>query len=245
MFHFILGIVMKNLLFLVVFLLLLVLPLPTFSDMRSYVWTYEYMIMEPGNAEIEHYMTISAPNVKSIEGKSSIEHKLEVEVGMSKHFDFSIYQKFIQIPENSLQYTGFDLRARFLIGEKNQFPLDPLIYVEYGSNATLSTHKLETKLILAKDIGRFNFAFNPIFEIEYEAETEFVFEYAFGTRYEFSNLFRAGIELKGDKDAHYIGIVFSHGKENLWVAASPTFMFSKNLNNKPEFQFRMILGLGL
>ncbi|QLH53328.1 MAG: hypothetical protein CH6_1193 [Candidatus Kapaibacterium sp.] len=236
---------MKRLLQVSVILVLFFLPLSSYSDMRSYVWTYEYMIMEPGRAEIEHYLTVSSQNLKSIKGQSSIEHKLEVEVGMTKHFDFSIYQKFVQLPEKSFQYTGFDLRARFLIGEKNQFLLDPLIYVEYGSNATFSAHKLETKLILAKDIGRFNFVFNPILEIEYEDETEFVFEYAFATRYEFSKLFRAGVEFKGDKDVHYIGFVFSHGKENLWIAAAPTFMFSKNLNSKPEFQFRMILGLGL
>ncbi|MGB9852921.1 MAG: hypothetical protein ACPLPX_08690 [Candidatus Kapaibacteriota bacterium] len=228
-----------------VFFMLLLIPICAFSDKRSYVWTYEYLIMEPGKAEIEHYLTLSAPKFNEIKGKASVEHKLEVEVGMTKHFDFSIYQKFVQQPEQNLQYTGFDLRARFLIGEKNQFPLDPLIYIEYGSDATLSSHKFETKLILAKDIGRLNIAFNPIIEIEYEDEAEFAFEYAFGTRYLISELFGAGLELKGDKKAHYIGIVLSHGKENLWVAASPTFMFSKNLNNKPEFLFRMILGLGL
>lgn len=215
------------------------------SDMRSYVWTYEYMIMERGKAEIEHYLTISAPKLNDIRGNATIEHKLEVEIGMTKHFDFSIYQNFVQAKGGSFQYTGFDLRARFLIGEKNQFLLDPLIYIEYGSDATLSSHKFEGKLILANDIGRFNFAFNPIFELEHESETEFSFGYAFGTRYEFSKLFRVGFELKGNKDAHYVGFVVSHGEENLWIAASPTIMFSSNPKNKPEFQFRMILGLGL
>ncbi len=228
-----------------VFALLLIQSYVALSDMRSYVWTYEYMIMDPGKAEIEHYLTISAPKFNDIKGNAVIEHKLEVEVGMSKHFDFSIYQKFVQVPDQSLHYTGFDLRARFLIGHKNQFPLDQLIYLEYGSDATLSTHKFEGKLILAKDIGKFNFAINPIFELEYEDETEFAFEYAMGARYEFSPLFRAGVEFKGDKHANYVGVVFAHGKENLWVAASPTFMFTKNTSNKPEFLFRMIVGLGL
>jgi len=215
------------------------------ADMRSYVWTYEYMIMEPGKAEVEHYMTISVPKLGEIKGKATIEHKLEVEIGMTNHFDFSIYQNFKQSSEGNLYYSGFDLRSRFLIGEKNQFFLDPLIYLEYGSNFTLSKHKFEGKLILAKDIGRFNFAINPIFELEVEDETEFTYAYAVGFRYEFSKLFRLGMEFKGDKDAHYAGLVVSHGQEHLWVAASPTLMFSKNTAGKPELLFRMILGIGI
>ncbi len=217
----------------------------SYSDMRSFVWTYEYLIMDKGKAEIEHYMTILVPKKTDFKGKASIEHKLEVEVGMTNHFDFSVYQNFIQKPDETFQYTGFDFRARFKIGEKDQFILDPLIYLEYGSNFNLSSHKLEGKLILAKNIGDFIFAINPIFEIEYEDETELSFSYAMGLCYEFSSLFRTGIEFKGDKNAHYVGITFSHGKENLWVAASPTIIISDNPKSKPEFMFRMILGLGL
>ncbi|MCX7908220.1 MAG: hypothetical protein N2560_01700 [Ignavibacteria bacterium] len=215
------------------------------ADMRSYVWTYEYMIMDPGKAEIEHYLTISAPKISEIKGNAFVEHKLEIEIGMTNHFDFSIYQNFVQAKDKTFQYTGFDLRARFLIGQKNQFLLDPLIYLEYGANTTLAEHKFEGKIILAKDIGKLNFAINPIFEIEYEDEIEYSVSYAIGCRYEFSPLFRSGIEFKGSKDCHYIGIVFSHGKEKLWVAASPTIMFTSNPKNKPEFLFRMILGLGI
>ena len=27
------------------------------ADTRRYVWTYEYVTMEPGKAELEHYLT--------------------------------------------------------------------------------------------------------------------------------------------------------------------------------------------
>lgn len=215
------------------------------SDMRSFVWTYEYLIMDKGKAEIEHYMSILVPNTTDFSGKAAVEHKLEVEVGMTNHFDFSIYQNFMQQPEGSFQYTGFDFRARFKIGEKDQFFFDPLIYLEYGSNFNLSTHKFEGKLILAKNIGNFIFAINPIFEIEFEDETELSISYAMGLAYELTSLFRAGLEFKGDKNAHYAGITVSHGKEHVWVAASPTIIISDNPKSKPEFMFRMILGLGL
>lgn len=222
------------------------LPITALADMRSYVWTYEYMIMEAGKAEIEHYLTISTPKTNEIGGNASVQHRLEIEVGMNKFFDFSIYQNFEQSPKTSLTYTGFDLRARFKIGEKNMFPIDPLIYIEYGSDATLYAHKFEGKLILAKDIGAFNFAINPIFEVEKEGnEIDLATKYAIGLRYQFSQLFRLGVEFKGDKDAHYLGITFSHGKEHLWIAFSPTFRIAITGTTKNEFQLRTIVGLGL
>lgn len=218
----------------------------TIADMRSYVWTYEYLLIDPGKAEIEHYMTISTPKINHISGNATVEHKVELEVGMNKFFDFSIYQNFVQTPGKSIVYTGFDLRARFKIGEKNMYPLDPLIYVEYGSNATLSEHKFETKFILAKDIGAVNISLNPIGEFEKESsEWHFLLKYAVGIRYQFSNLFRFGTEFKGGRDAHYFGLTFSHGKEKLWIAVSPTFRFSATDKSKNEFQLRTIIGLGI
>ncbi|MGQ9820028.1 MAG: hypothetical protein ACUVQ1_08945 [Candidatus Kapaibacteriales bacterium] len=66
---------------------LIILPaITTFADMRSYVWTYEYMIKEPGKAEIEHYLTISAPKANEIGGNASVQHKVEIEVGMNHFF---------------------------------------------------------------------------------------------------------------------------------------------------------------
>ncbi len=237
---------MKKILIINLCAFLIVFNFKAHSDMRSYLWTYEYMIMEPGQAELEHYLTLKAPNWHNIKGQTIVEHKFEIEVGMTKHFDFSIYQNFLQHPGKTLTYAGFDLRARFLIGEKNQFPLDPLIYLEIGNNAELSKPKFEGKLILAKDIGNFNIALNSIFEFENDGTIwEFVPSYSLGLRYEFTKLFRFGIEFKGDRDAQYIGGVISHGRDNLWIAAGPMLMYSRNSKGKSEFLFRTIIGLGL
>ena len=215
------------------------------ADMRSYVWTDEYTITEPGKTDIEHHLTISIPKLSEIKGKATIEHEFEIEIGITNHFDLTIFHNFQQRTDGNLYYTNFDFRSCFLIGEKNQFFLDPLIYLEYGSNFNLSKHKFEGELVLAKDIGRFNFSINPIFQVQVEDETEFTYAYAIGFRYEFNQLFRLGMEFVGDKDAHYAGLVVSHGQENLWVAASPTLMFSKNTAGKPELLIRMILGIGI
>jgi len=61
------------------------------------------------------------------------------------------------------------LRTRYKLLEKGKFFVDPLLYVEYKIQTDRSyPDKWETKLILAKDIGRLNVAVNIIPEEYYK-----------------------------------------------------------------------------
>ncbi len=215
------------------------------ADQRSYVWTYEYMIMEPGQAELEQYTTFSASDMDNYEKTVSTELNLETEIGMSKHYDFAIYQTFKQSAGASLKYDGYKLRARFLIGEKNQFFMDPLIYLEYKGKADFSKHVFEPKIILAKDFGDFNIALNPYCEIEQEggSEWEFAWKYAFAASYKPLDLMSIGLEAKGDETGNYIGPTISHGSKHLWGAIGTLYKIGKVDEGKPEFQLRFILGI--
>jgi hypothetical protein len=201
--------------------------------------------MPPGEGEIEAYTTTSAPDLQDMEGTVSVEHQVELEVGMTPRFDFSIYQSFIQEPDDNLYYKGYKFRARFKFGEKNQYPLDPLLYLEYKGKPDFSEHGWETKLILAKDMGKLNLALNPVMEVEVgHGETEVEFEYALGTSYRFSRTLSLGLEAKGGEHAHYIGPVVAHGSEHLWVALGSAFAMSAEAET-PKFQLRLLLGIGL
>ncbi len=216
----------------------------SFADIRSYVWTYEYKTVERGKAEVESYFTLSTPNIRNIEGTMSSEHQIELEVGMTERFDFSIYHILNQDPGEGLKYKGFKLRGRYKIGVKGRYFLDPLLYLEYKGKSDFSKHGIEFKLILAKDIERFNISLNPIFEFEKEKNWKFDPEYAIGTSYEFVKLLRAGFEIKGSEYGHYIGPVITHGEENLWVTLGSAFKIGNIKGGKPEFQIRMLLGVG-
>jgi len=215
-----------------------------FADKRSYVWTYEYKTVEKGRAEVESYFTLSTPDMERIRGTMESEHQIELEVGKTERFDFAIYQIFAQKPEENLRYEGFKLRARYKIGEKGRYILDPLIYLEYKGKPDFSEHGIEFKLILAKDIGKFNISLNPIFEFEREQKWEFEPEYAIGMSYEVHKLLGVGLEAKGSEDGHYIGPVISHGREDLWVTLGSAFSLGQIKEGKPEFQIRMLLGIG-
>ncbi len=212
------------------------------ADQRSYVWTYEYKTMHRGKAEIEHYLTLSAPDIDKMEGATNTEHNIELEIGMTDHFDFSIYQVFKQDPEKKFTYEGYKLRSRYRLGEKGKFVVDPLVYVEYKGKPDFSKHVIELKLILAKDIGKLNIALNPVLEIEREDdEWESKMEYAAGMSYKLGSLLSVGLEAKGSKDAHYIGPTISHGTEKLWGALGSGF----SIGDAKGFKIRMILGIGL
>jgi hypothetical protein len=215
-----------------------------FGDKRFYVWTYEYKTIGEGESEVESYFTLSTPDIEKIKGTMSSEHQIELEIGKTKRFDIAIYQIFNQEPNEEFKYRGFKLRLRYKIGEKGKYFFDPLIYLEYKGKPDFSEHGIEFKIILAKDIGRFNISLNPILEIEREDEWEFEPEYAIGMSYEINQLLRLGLEAKGSKNGHYIGPVISHGRDNLWVALGSAFKISEIKEKKPEFQIRMILGIG-
>ncbi|MEO0255366.1 MAG: hypothetical protein ABIN20_08130 [candidate division WOR-3 bacterium] len=214
------------------------------ADRRYYVWTYQYATMERGNGEIEHYSTFKIPELSSLENNVISELQLELEVGMNDHFDASIYQIFEQVPGFPLEYKGYKIRLRHRFGEKNKYFLDPLVYFEYKGVPDFHKHAFEGKLILAKDLGRFNFAINPIFEYKIEkGEKEFEPEYALGISYSIHELLRFGIEFKGKEGANYFGPCISHGKDHLWVTLGSAFKIGRIEKGNPEAEIRLLVGI--
>jgi hypothetical protein len=216
------------------------------ADERNYVWTYEYKTMPAGSVEFEHYLTLKSPDIENLEGNVTTTHSIEFEIGMSDHFDFSVYQNFSQGPDSPLMYDGFKLRWRYRFGEKDDFILDPLIYFEYKGVPDFHEHEFEGKIILAKDVGKYNVAFNPGFETEFE-NNESTTEYFLnaGLSYKVSELFTLGIEYQYKEYGQYFGPVIAHGAGGLWVALGSAIAVSSIDEGKPEVMMRMILGIEL
>lgn len=226
-------------------LILLLTSSISYSDDRSYVWTYEYKTLERGEGEVEVYTTFSSSDINKLKGNMTAEHQVELEVGMTERFDIGIYQIFKQNPGESLIYDGFKIRGRYRIGDKGKFFIDPLLYLEYKGKPDFSEHGIELKFITAKDFENFNVSFNPILEFEYKDKWEVLPAYSLGTSYRIGRLFRAGLEFKGSENGHYIGPVISHGNEYLFVVLGSAFKISNIKEKKPEFQLRMLLGVAL
>ena len=173
----------------------------SYADWRSYVWTYEYMTMLKGKLELEYYLTEKQPNINKSR-PNTWKHYLELEYGITNHWDIALYQVFQQsntTSDSSFEYEGFKVRTRYRIAEKGSLPLDTLLYLEYIRNDDFDKpHVLEGKLVLAKDIGKVNIAYNQVVKQELESAGKTEHEYAAGISYSIAPRFKIGVESKGN-----------------------------------------------
>ena len=216
------------------------------ADRRSYVWTYEYQTMPKGASEVEYYLTHKATDLHKYKNKNTWEHQVEYEYGLTDWWDIAVYQRWQQTntkAEDRFEYTGTKLRTRYRLGERGQYLLDTLLYFEYirpdGSDAP---EKLEGKLVLAKDFGKWNIAYNQIVEagINNDGETEHA--YAAGLSYEISPVWKIGLESVGDltEYKYYLGPTVSWGSKRCWLG----FGTLLGLNDRSDdMQFRLIMGI--
>ena len=148
--------------------------------------------------------------------------------------------------QSSFVYKGYKLRWRYRIGEKNQYLLDPLLYLEYHGKPDFSKHGIETKIILAKETTNMIISFNPVLEFEIEQdENEIEAEYAAGLSYKINKLLRAGFEIKGSENGHYFGPTISHGVHDIWFSLGSAFAVGSVKGEKPDMEIRMIMGIGI
>jgi len=215
------------------------------ADRRGYVWTYEYMTMPKGKAEVEYYLTHKVTDFHKYDNKNSWEHQVEYEYGLTDRWDVSIYQRWKQSntsSEDKFEYTGTKLRTRYRIGEKGMFPLDTLLYLEYiRPDSSEESEILEGKLILAKDFGKYNFAYNQILKVGINNRGGNENEYACGLNYEFNPRLKVGLESTGNytEDKYYLGPTVSWASEKFWVGIGA----QRGLNDRSDdFKFRLIVG---
>ena len=215
------------------------------ADQRHFVWTYEYKTVSQGEVEFEHYYTTSYPNSSDLSENLKINHQFEIEVGMNDRFDFAFYHQFEEFQSN-FKYKGYKLRWRYRIGEKNKYLFDPILYFEYHGKPDFSEHKIESKIILAKETNKIIVSLNPIIEFEMEDnEKEMEMEYSAGILYKINKKLNMGIEFKGSEYGNYCGPVISHGINDIWVSLGSAIAMNQVKENKPEIEIRMIMGVGI
>ena len=215
-----------------------------FADQRHFVWTYEYKTVSKGEVEFEHYYTTSHANSSDLSEGIKTGHQLELEIGMNEKYDFAVYHQFEQ--QNSFVYKGYKLRWRYRFGVKNQYFIDPLLYLEYHEKPDFSEHGIETKIILAKETTNMIISFNPVLEIEIEEDENHIeAEYAAGLSYKINNLLRVGFEIKSSENGHYFGPTISHGVHDIWFSLGSAFAVGAIKGEKPDMEIRMIMGIGI
>ncbi len=214
------------------------------ADWRSYVWTYEYMTMAKGAKEIEYYFTTEVPKATAF-NVNTIKHWLELEYGITDRWDIAGYLQYKQTntkTKDDFNYDGFKIRTRYRFGEKEKYLLDPLVYFEFKKDDKGDTpDKLETKVILAKDIRDFNFSYNQVLETPIESHGKSEHGYAAGISHSLTNRFKFGVESKGNytDDVYYLGPTVSMAQKRFWAGAGVVW----GLNDRSDdIQTRVIVG---
>lgn len=216
-----------------------------YADTRRFVWTYEYQTMPKGMWELETYVTTEVPDMRK-SNINSVKPQLELEYGITDRLDVAMYQmwKFKNKRyENDSEYEGFKLRARYRIGEKGRFIVDPLLYFEYIRDDDFSKPNVaEVKLILAKDIGDFNVSYNQIVKRNLQRRGKTDNEFAAGISYALTARLKAGVESKGNysKEKIALGPTLSYAFKKAFIALGVVFGLNEQTD---DLQARVIVGM--
>lgn len=217
------------------------------ADPRAYVWTYEYMTVREGHAELEYYSTTEVPDTAA-PGTSSWKHQFELEYGLTPRTDIAMYQNFKQSntpTSKTFSYDGMKLRLRHRLAEKNELPVDTLLYAEYVRSTDLSAQgALEAKLVLSKDQGRLNLSYNQVVEFPLEKLSDAEHRFSVAAGWKLSGLFRVGLEATGDYKAnsYHAGPTVHLRARDMKVWANLGCLAGLNPDSK-DAQTRLIVGV--
>lgn len=129
--------------------------------------------------------------------------EFEMEYGVTEYFMVEGEAEFEHTSDEGTDFDEGSLALRYRFGEKGELPIDIAI------SGTLNTenddgeleYALEPRLILAKDIGKFNVALNLPLDIPLEeGQAEFI--PAMGLGYYATKNFRVGCEVKYNVESH-------------------------------------------
>ena len=172
---------------------------------------------------------------------NKIKQYIELEIGMNDRLDAGLYFRYSQSESNNFfEFDGYKLKVRYRLFEPNKVSLNPILYFESYMDPDFSMTKLEHKLILTKDWGSFNIAFNPTVEVEIDEEETEIELYS-AMSYKLNSVLRLGLESKLSEYGDYIGPTFSHGSEDIFIS----FGFLKAIrkeSDQPDQIVRFILG---
>jgi len=222
------------------------------ADRRTMIRAYEYMTQPQGNLELEIWNDIDSPKDGGFDAASTL-HRIELEYGLTDHWDMALYHVFAQSPGESFKFDSWRLETRYRLFEKNVLPVDLVLYFEVERPAHFTDPwEIEEKLILEKDFGRFALVGNIVAEQRPgHANQGYEWEFDLGARYEVAPQLRFGAEfwtiretVGGNTEAQYfLGPSVSWAGSKLWLQLGAGFGLGDNTSGATFV--RSVLGINL
>lgn len=224
------------------------------ADRRLFTHTYEYKTVPQGHTAIELWHT-EARATWDADTPQSFEHILEIEHGLTDHWDAALYWVFGQtasniagVPDEPFRFEELKLETRYRFADRGEWPVDVLAYGEVVKQFATGNYEVEAKAILARDFDNLTAAVNIIGALELEGdEIEPEFGYAAGLSYELHPKLAIGVETYGEiteyEQAFAGGPAIAVApSSNLWATFTLGFGFN---DEAPALEGRLILGIEL
>jgi hypothetical protein len=142
---------------------------PARADRRAYTTTYEAVTAPKGELDVEMWSSY-AHKGELLDGPPSqgFRHMLELEYGLTDRWDVALYNLLdTTTSSEDSGYAGIKLETRYRLLPPGSWIVDPILYFEFQwLRHGDASEKYEVKLILARDVGPWNFAFNLAAEAE-------------------------------------------------------------------------------
>jgi hypothetical protein len=155
---------------------------PARADRRAYATTYEAVTAPKGELDVELWSTY-ARDGEVLDGPPAqgFRNMLELEYGLTDRWDVALYNLLdTDTTTNTTSYGGLKLETRYRLLPAASWVVDPIIYFEFQAlRHGDASEKGEVKLILARDVAAWNFAFNLAGEAEHLRAGGFVPETEF------------------------------------------------------------------
>jgi hypothetical protein len=231
------------------------------ADYKAFAHVYPYFTQPEGGKEIEAATSFETADLKLYAATTVIQESLEVEYGITDHWDISFYWVLSQAPAEPLVIDSYRLETRYRFVEKGVWPVDTEIYGEVERPADLSLpFELEAKVILERDVGHFFFQGNFIGEVKVATGTPFgyLLEFAGGAGYQITPGFKVGLETILDHqqdsqtlpstNAFYLGPSLALASSSFWFVLTPAFKVAgTSLDDAigSDLRLRFIIGIPL
>jgi len=235
------------------------LPAPAHAGEGHFGFVREVPVHEPGTREYEQWVTWETHKGSDSEFDSfSFRHELEF--GVTENFQFAMYvsdwkyEDGISVTDDGAEWNNVSFEGIYQFTDPTADPLGVSAYgeVKIGDEKFV----LEPKLLLQKNIGRWIFAYNFVFEAEWEgeefSETKAEFKNIFGASYQINQNWTVGAELINEHEYEhyedwsrgllYIGPNVGYRSGNWWVALTPTFQVT-DVDSAADFQTRLLFGI--
>jgi hypothetical protein len=239
-----------------IFCLLIFPAISSFADPRHFTYVYEATIEEPGEVELENWITWQTRKPAD-HGFQEIDFRHEIEFGVTNKLQAGVYLanwSYVHSkPSDRVAFSDAALELIYNICNPEREPIGLAVYeeIEGGDHG----FGWESKLIAQKNLGPLVLAYNATLEAIWQgkelAEREAQFQQSIGGSYELNRHFSVGVECM-----HEIAFpewsrgehpVISGGPNVLiharkwWATITGLAQFTRS-PDEPDFQLRAIAG---